>query len=146
MLSILHLEDCATDAVLIEHALQSNGIHAKFTVVQKHSDFLAKLDGNKFDLILADNGLPGFNGLDALKLVREKFPGLAWICVSGAAREEQAFNYLNAGATDYVLKDQVWNLVAAVRRAQERLQQLRVNEELEQRVKDLTAQLQAAKR
>jgi hypothetical protein len=127
MLQILHLEDGQLDAFLINRALADDGIEAKIVVAKSGPEFVSALKERQFDLILADSGMPGFSGLEALKLVRQKSPETAVICVSGAVTEELASACLDAGATDYVLKDHLWQLVAAVRCEQERLRLLRRN-------------------
>src|ERR1051325_6141714 len=127
MLRILHLEDRRDDAFLIQQTLIENGVEADINVAANRAEFVSALDLHDFDLILADNALPGFSGLDALKLARQKCPEAAVICVSGNFSEAQATACLNAGATDYVLKDYLWQLVAAVRCEGERLRLLRRN-------------------
>jgi PAS domain S-box-containing protein len=67
--------------------------------------------------VLSDFRLPDFNGLDALQLVREKFPTLPFILVSGNIGEQAAIESLKAGATDYVLKSNRERLASSVRRA-----------------------------
>ena len=67
--------------------------------------------------MLSDFRLPGFNGLDALKIVREKYPLLPFILLSGNIGEQAAIESLKAGATDYILKSNRERLVSAVRRA-----------------------------
>lgn len=127
MLRILHLEDREEDAFLIGQAVARTGIKAEFTVVRDRQEFISALEKDGFDLVLADNGLPGFDGISALKMVRQKYPDIGFICVSGTASEKQIRASLDAGATDYVLKDDVWRLVAAVRREQEKSRMLRMN-------------------
>jgi len=146
MLHILHLEYRREDALLIQHALAANGIHTKIALSSSRSEFLSALEQGKYDLILADNVVPGFGGLDALKLARERFPNIPVICVSGAATDAQALATLNAGATDYVLKDQPWQIVAAVRSAQQTIRLERAYRELEQHLEQRTNELDAAYR
>jgi len=55
--------------------------------------------------------------LGALKIVRQYYSGIPVICVSGSADEKYIRTCLEAGATDYVSKDELWKLSAAVRRA-----------------------------
>jgi len=127
MLQILHLEDRREDAYLIEQTLVDGGIEAKILLAKNRPEFLGALEKRDFDLILADNSMPGFSGLDALKIARERCPNVAVICVSGNISEQQAAACLKAGATDYVVKDHLWQLVNAVRCEAERLRLLRRN-------------------
>src|SRR5437660_11982834 len=135
-LRILHLEDNATDAELIQGILETEGIVCDVTRVETQTDFFASIEHGGFDLILTDFTLPSFDGLSALKIAREKCPGVPFIFVSGTIGEEAAIDSLKEGAVDYVLKDRWSRLPAAVRRAvreaQERAERRRVEEELRQ--------------
>jgi DNA-binding NarL/FixJ family response regulator len=122
MLRILHIEDCLEDAFLIEQTVLSEGIEAHFIVVRDEAQFRSALERNKFDVVLADSGVPGFNGFKAIKAVREKFPGISYICLSGFDDSRHIEKNLAAGATDYILKNEFSRLIVALRREQERVQ------------------------
>jgi DNA-binding NtrC family response regulator len=55
--------------------------------------------------------------MSALAMVREYFPDMPFIFVSGTLGEETAIDTLKSGATDYVLKHRLSRLVPAVKRA-----------------------------
>src|ERR1700751_1464753 len=133
-LRLLHLEDNRNDAELIQAALESEGIVCDVTRVEAQADFLASLDRGGFDIILADYTLPSFDGLSALKLAREKCPGVPFIFVSGTLGEEVAIEALKIGATDYILKQRLSRIVPSVHRAmreaQERAERKRAEEAL----------------
>lgn len=116
-LRILHLEDSPTDASLVQHTLVSGGLHCVTTRVQNRAEFVAALAQEVPDLVLADFSLPGFDGLAALKLLRQTSEDVPYILVSGTVGEERAIESLKCGATDYVLKGRLSRLVPAVRRA-----------------------------
>jgi signal transduction histidine kinase len=61
--------------------------------------------------------LPNFDGLSALRIVREQSPDLPFIIVSGTLGDEKAVEVLKLGATDYVLKDRLSRLAPAILRA-----------------------------
>ena len=113
---ILHVEDNAKDAALINSTLKAGGITCETTRVQTRDDFVAALELG-FDLILSDFTLPQFDGLSALKIAHTEQPDVPVIFVSGTLGEERAIEALKSGATDYVLKEGVSRLVPAVRRA-----------------------------
>jgi CheY-like chemotaxis protein len=69
-LRILHLEDDANDAALIQATLKAGGISFEAARVQTPDDFVAALNGGGIDLILSDFTLPTFDGLSALKIAR----------------------------------------------------------------------------
>ncbi len=116
-LNILHLEDDASDADLIHHALTEGGIPCEMIRVQSEAEFVNAVRQNQLDLVLADFSLPGFDGMAALKLTRQNSPDLPFILVSGTIGEERAVESLKNGATDYVLKERLSRLVPAVKRA-----------------------------
>lgn len=116
-LRILHLEDDRNDAELVHSAISGEGIEFDAKVVDKREDFTAALEGGIFDLILADYSLPGFDGLSALEIAREKRPDLPFIFVSGALGEDLAVETLKKGGTDFVLKNRLSRLVPSVNRA-----------------------------
>lgn len=113
---ILHLEDDPSDALLVQRTLTRHGIEADIRRAQSAEEFGAALAKGGFDAIVLDGGIPGFSGMAALRLARERHPEVPVIICSGAAQEAEVAQSLAAGATDYVLKDHVWQLVNALRR------------------------------
>jgi two-component system cell cycle sensor histidine kinase/response regulator CckA len=130
-LCILHLEDDPNDASLVQGMLQSAGFTCQTTRVESRADFVAALERDHVDLILADFGLPRFDGLTALEIAQAKWPNIPFILISGTMGEEFAIEALKAGATDYVLKDYLTRLVPAVRRALQEVEERAKRKQLE---------------
>ena len=80
---ILMLEDRLADAELAMHELQREGMPFTAKRVSTEADFLAELRNAAPDLILADNSLPSYDGLSALKFAHEKHPEIPFLFVSG---------------------------------------------------------------
>ena len=116
-LRILHLEDDRRDAELVRDMLAANSIVADVERVDCECDFVAQLEQNEFDLILADYSLPSFSGISALTIAQEKQPDKPFIFVAGTLGEEAAIETLKSGATDYVLKHRLQKLPRSVWRA-----------------------------
>lgn len=116
-LRILMLEDVPTDAELVERELRRAGIDFTSIVVEEREAFIHALDEFHPDLVLADYRLPAFDGLSALHIAREKSPEIPFLFVTGTLGEETAIESLKNGATDYILKDRLSRLGAAVQRA-----------------------------
>jgi two-component system cell cycle sensor histidine kinase/response regulator CckA len=116
-LRILHLEDDPDYSRFVQDLLVQGGVTADVTLVTSRADFDAALAREKFDLILADYSLPDWTGIQALSVVKEKLPQTPFLLVSGTIGEQFAIESLQAGATDYVLKQWPDRLVPAVRRA-----------------------------
>jgi len=119
-LRILLVEDDPADAELEERQLRENGLAFAVRCVLSRESFLAAL--REFDphLILTDYKLPGFDGMEALALARERAPQTPVVVVTGSINEETAVECMKAGATDYVLKGHLARLAPAVRSALER--------------------------
>lgn len=117
VLKILMLEDVPGDAEVETAALKRARIACESLRVQTHTDFLEQLEKFSPDVVLSDFTLPDFDGLSALKIVRDRRPDLPFIIVSGTIGEERVVEALKRGATDYVVKSNLARLPAAVLRA-----------------------------
>ncbi len=70
------------------------------------------------DVVLMDIAMPGISGLEATRLIRERFPTIQVLIVTIHDREDYLFQALRAGASGYVLKGaEVQDLLSAVRTA-----------------------------
>lgn len=117
LIRLLHLEDDPLDAELIQHKLETGGLSCAITWANSKQTFESALNEGTFDIVLTDFNLPDYDGMSALQYVREHRPDLPVIVISGRLGEEEAVECLKAGATDYVLKQRMQRLCAAVRRA-----------------------------
>lgn len=114
-MKILHLEDNARDAALVHDVLAVDWPDCVITLVATRDDFQAALAVD-YDLIISDYRLPGFDGLEALQMTRERAPHIPFIFYSGTLGEERAIEAVRAGAADYVIKDRLQRLPVAVQR------------------------------
>src|SRR6266568_3514837 len=72
------------------------------------------------DVILLDIGLPGMNGIDGIKLFKEKYPAILLLTLTIHDDDERIFDALCAGASGYLLKKtQPARLIASVKEAME---------------------------
>ncbi len=114
-LRILILEDNADDALLIVHALHEAGYEPDWQRVEDEAGFMAALSPG-LDLILADYSLPQFDALRALTMLQTRGLDVPFVVVTGTL-EEAAVEAMKRGADDYLLKDRLARLGAAVQRA-----------------------------
>jgi PAS domain S-box-containing protein len=147
---ILMVEDNALDAELISLQLGRAGLPFTAERTWSHQGMVAALQGERFDVILADHVLPGFDGDAALALACEIAPDIPFIFVSGTLTEELAVKALKRGARDYVVKSRLQRLpdaiVRAISEAKERRRLLKVEAELRdshQRMRLITDSLPA---
>lgn len=67
-------------------------------------DALERMAAAKPDVILTDIGLPGMNGIDGTRILRERFPEVSILALTVYDDQESVFNAICAGASGYLLK------------------------------------------
>jgi diguanylate cyclase (GGDEF)-like protein/PAS domain S-box-containing protein len=117
MIKLLMAEDVGTDAELEVRKLKAAGLDVDHRVVDTAAAFRREILEFRPDIILSDYSMPQFLGLDALVIARELCPDTPFIFVSGSLGEDVAVRALKDGASDYVLKNNLLRLPAAVERA-----------------------------
>ncbi|MCX6249145.1 MAG: response regulator [Bacteroidetes bacterium] len=120
VLNVLSLEDSAEDFEIIREQLVNAGYNLTISRVEKESEFVGCLYNHKYDIILADFHLPGFDAFGALRLRNEIRQDVPFICISGAIGEETAIDLIKQGAADYILKDRPKRLPLAIDKALEK--------------------------
>ncbi len=117
-----------TTIVLAEdHHVVRQGLRAllaaepEFSVTGEAADGLKAVEvveRLKPDVLIADVMLPGLNGLEVTRQVRQRFPRTRVVVLSMHANEAYVLEALRNGASGYVVKDaSAANLVQAVREA-----------------------------
>ncbi len=78
---------------------------------------LDRLARDEFDIVLLDISLPDRNGLEVLKLIKERKPRLPVLILSMHPEEQYAIRALRAGASGYLTKESALEeLISAIRR------------------------------
>ena len=85
---VLLVDDCADDAELTMIELRAAGIHADFARADSEASLLAALDRAIPHLVLSDLNMPGFDGPQALAIVRQRAPHARFVFLTGALRED----------------------------------------------------------
>jgi DNA-binding NarL/FixJ family response regulator len=67
-------------------------------------DALPRIGSNLPDVVLSDIGLPGMDGIEGIRILKEKYPDLLLIMLSIYEDDERIFDALCAGACGYLLK------------------------------------------
>ncbi len=68
-------------------------------------DALAGVAGTRPDVILTDIGLPGMNGVDGTRILRDRYPSVPVLALTVYDDDENVFNAICAGASGYLLKN-----------------------------------------
>ncbi|WP_455376021.1 PAS domain S-box protein [Kaarinaea lacus] len=115
-LKILHLDSDAAFAKEVIQLLSAEGIKTEVEEINSRKKLIDKLQKNSYDLIfLADNAQDS-SGIDGLKAVKKLKVYTPVLIFSDILDEESIVNYINAGASDYLLKTSLNRLVPVVRR------------------------------
>ena len=113
---LLHLEDAEPDHALALAHLRRAGLRVRARRVETRAEFARALD-EPWDVVLSDYHLPGFSGLEALAMLRERDAPVPFILVSGQIGEDTAVEAMRNGASDYLLKNNLARLAPAVEHA-----------------------------
>ncbi len=69
------------------------------------SDLESKIENSQPDVILMDIEMPGINGIEAVKVVKQKFPKINVMMQTAFENDENVFAAICAGASGYILKN-----------------------------------------
>ncbi len=101
MSSVLIVEDIPEMASLMELYLKKDGYNC--FIADSGERALLEIDKNKFDLIILDLNLPGIDGFQTLKLIREE-KNTTVLIVSARDDDDDVIRGLNLGADEYMSK------------------------------------------
>ena len=113
---VLIAEDSEDDVLLLVRQLKKDGYRPTYHQVDTAETMSKALDKEAWDVILCDNSMPGFSPFDALDIISEKRLDVPFIIVTGAIAYEDAVVIMDAGAHDYVLKNDLAELAPAIDR------------------------------
>ncbi|MDD2739983.1 MAG: EAL domain-containing protein [Methylomonas lenta] len=110
ILRILQVEHNLFDADLMRRHLADHAPHILLTTVHNGEEALARLpdsneDSSDFDVLLLDYRLPGMDGLELVKILREERRlDIPIVLVTGQGSEDIAARALHLGVDDYLAK------------------------------------------
>jgi two-component system, cell cycle sensor histidine kinase and response regulator CckA len=136
-LRVLNLEADPEDHELIRKQVGSSGLSVKFERAANRTEFEAAIKRGETDLILADHCIPGYDGMAALESALLGLPGVPYIIVSDSIGEDRAAECLRRGATDFVHKDRLDRLPAAIVQASKKTAEPYHDMEAEERFREM---------
>jgi hypothetical protein len=137
LLRAVILEDDPKDLELMVHRLEDGGYRVQFEVADSPQSFQECLGKNACDVVLADFNLGGWTAIDALEILKQSGEDTPLIVVTGCLGDEAAAECITRGAVDYILKDRLARLPAAVREALRRKWAENASKESEERYRSL---------
>ena len=101
----------------VERLMRQAGLVFTTKRVQSINAFIEALDTFGPDVVLLECKIDIFDELSAIQRVRQKSAYLPVILITSALGDEAAVELIKAGANDYILKEDLERLPAAIRRA-----------------------------
>lgn len=107
------------------------------TTAENGEQGLAFLEITRFDLVYLDLRMPGLPGLEALELIRSRYPGVPVLLFTAQPDLNSAVEALRRGATDYLLKPLKPEIII------ERTRNILAAQQKERRRREIVAQIEA---
>ncbi|PSQ16104.1 hypothetical protein BRD00_12120 [Halobacteriales archaeon QS_8_69_26] len=101
---VLHVDDDPNLADVVAQLLEREDERITVTTARDAEKGMERLRGEPFDCVVSDYDMPGTNGIEFLKQVREKHGDLPFILFTGKGSESVASDAISAGVTDYLQK------------------------------------------
>ncbi len=122
LLNVLILENRADQVYMLLHELRRSGVVLAWYTVVTEAEYLAYLvSDNDIDVVLASCALPDLDCHRVLQLLKIYRPAIPCIAITDAANELRGYAAMQAGAADYILREQPMRLnLTVLRHVQER--------------------------
>ena len=101
---VLHVDDDPDFGSLVAAALEREDDAFEVTTAASADEGLARLGAGTFECVVSDYQMPGTDGLEFLRAVRESYPDLPFLLFTGRGSEEIAGEAISVGVTDYLQK------------------------------------------
>ncbi len=115
-LRLLNVEDSESDTELLVRHLKKEGYELDHKRVEDIHQLTEALINEEWDIIISDYSMPGFGVDEALAFVKQTDLDIPFIVISGTIGEEKAVQVMRAGASDYLMKDNLKRLAPAIER------------------------------
>jgi len=102
---ILHVDDEGTFVETSASLLERENDRFSVETVTSAEEGLSELDEDGYDCVVSDHEMPGMDGIEFLREVRDDYSELPFILFTGQGSEEVASEAIGAGVTDYLQKE-----------------------------------------
>ena len=100
--NVLLIDDEQQFLKVLEERLETRGL--KVNTATSGEDALTLVDDRNFDAIVLDLAMPGIDGIETLRLLKEKNPDLEIIMLTGHATVQKGIEAMKLGAEDFLEK------------------------------------------
>jgi DNA-binding NtrC family response regulator len=88
----------------LKHALSLNGFRVSTFLSPRQALYQYEADQDKYDIVISDFHLPGMNGIELMKEILKKNPGVPVIIISGNEDRELLPKSMKMGACAFFYK------------------------------------------
>lgn len=103
--TIFIVEDDIAFSKLTEKTLRTAG-HNNIKIYPTGENCIDDLSNSAPDIVLQDFEMPGINGIETMKKIKEIYPDAEFLFLSGQSSIKVAVESLKQGAFDYIVKDE----------------------------------------
>lgn len=135
---VLYVDDDPSFADMISEMLERERDALEVGTADSAEEGIRVVRSEPIDCVVSDYSMPGTDGLEFLRMVREESENLPFLLVTGRGSEDIASEAISAGVTDYIQKGRGsdhYTLLA--NRITNAVEQYRANEELAERKREL---------
>ncbi len=115
-INILFIAGNKEDYLLVKNRLTNGGLNFDSARIASMPLLESSLKKEKYDIVLGDSSKLGFDMLKALETTRSIDKDIPFVIVSDITEEDTAVDIMQAGANDYVIKNNMCRLVPIIRR------------------------------
>ncbi len=132
---VLLVDDEKEFLEVMSERIEARGMNV--TKAESAMSALEQVESGGFDAIVMDLMMPGMDGLEALKAIKQKNPDLQVILLTGHATMEKGIEAMKLGAMDFVEKPaDIDKLTAIIKKAQARKMVI-VEKKMEEKMKSI---------
>ena len=144
-LNILLLEDSEIDADLLVRFLKKEKIDFNYSRIWQKNDFINALERSNPDLIIADQSMPQFSGIEAFRIMKNEKKNIPFIIITGTISEKTLTEFTKEGIDDYILKENLLRLPSAIKHVLYKKKIEKLHKEIEIAHKNITDSINYAR-
>lgn len=130
---VLVVDDEEKMCAVVKKQLEFDGYECQYVTSPEKA--LALLDESRFDLVISDIRMGGMDGIQLLKRIRDRFPEIAVIMITGYTSDYSYSDIIAAGAADFIAKPfELSELKAKVERIERERKMVREIREANERI------------
>jgi diguanylate cyclase (GGDEF)-like protein len=136
-INMLVVEDSEDDAFLLASELAARGARIDFERVDTAKDMAGALTRRRWDIIICDHSMPGFDALTALEVLKQSGEDVPFIIYSGHISDQTATSAMHVGVNDYIQKGNFARLIPVIERELKGAAARRAVRQADSRIKEL---------